>query len=104
MARWYGVIGFAKSVETSPSVWTDEITERAYRGEVMRNTRKLQSANQVNDDINIANEFSIVADAFAKQNFHSMQYLVYMGTKWKITDVQVEFPRLKLTVGGVYNG
>ena len=104
MARWAGVIGFANSVETKPSVWQDEIVEKSYRGELIRNKSRLQSANQVNDDLNIANEFSIVADPYARQNFHSMRYIVYMGTKWKITDVQVEYPRLKLTVGGVYNG
>lgn len=104
MAKFYGVIGYAETVETSPGVWSETITERNYFGDVGRNNRKLQSADQLNDNINIANEFSIVADPFANQNFHSMRYVEYMGTKWKITDVTVQYPRLILTVGGVYNG
>lgn len=104
MAKFYGTIGYAATVETTPGVWEEQITERTYFGDLLRNNRKLQTANQLNDDINVANEISIVADPFANENFHSMRYVEFMGTKWKITNVEVRFPRLILTVGGVYNG
>ena len=105
MAKFYGNIGYAAAtVETTPGVWEEQITERTYFGDLLRNNRKLQTANQLNDDINVANEISIVADPFANENFHSMRYVEFMGTKWKITNVEVRFPRLILTVGGVYNG
>lgn len=104
MAKFYGNIGYAATVETTPGVWEEQITERTYFGDLLRNNRKLQTANQLNDDINVANEISIVADPFANENFHSMRYVEFMGTKWKITNVEVRFPRLILTVGGVYNG
>lgn len=104
MAKWYGNIGYAETVETDPGLWEEKITERPYFGEIYRNTRKLQSSSSVNDDVNIANELSVVADPFANQNFHAMRYAEYMGNKWKITDVSVQFPRLILTLGGVYNG
>lgn len=104
MAKFYGKIGFADTVETSPGVWTEKIVERNYFGDIIRNTRRLQSSDQLNDDINISNEISIVADPYANQNFHSMRYVEFMGAKWKITNVEVRYPRLILTVGGVYNG
>lgn len=104
MAKWYGVIGFAEQTETAPGVWEEKITERSYYGDVGRNTRRLQAADQLNDDINISNEISIVADPFANQNFHKMRYIEFMGTKWKIPSVEVKYPRLILTVGGVWNG
>lgn len=104
MAKYYGAIGFANLVETNPGVWKEQIIEREYFGDLLRNTRRLQTANQLNDDINISNEISIVADPFARENFHSMRYIVFMGTKWKVTSVDVQYPRLVLTVGGVYNG
>lgn len=104
MAKFYGNIGYAATVETTPGVWEEQITERTYFGDLLRNNRKLQTANQLNDDINVANEISIVADPFANENFHSMRYVEFMGTKWKITNVEVRFPRLILTVGGAYNG
>lgn len=104
MARFCGVIGYAKSVEKKPGVWADEIIERTYYGNLIRNTRRLESAESLNDNINIANEISIVADPFAYENFHAMKYVVFMGTKWKITNIEVQRPRLILTLGGLYNG
>ena len=103
MAKWYGEIGFAETVETKPGVWVEQITKRNYYGDVIRNSRRLQSANQLNDNINISNQISIVADPYANNNFHSMRYAKFMGTEWKISDVEVQFPRLILTLGGVYN-
>ena len=103
MAKWYGVIGFAETVETVPGVWEDRITERPYFGDLNRNSRRLQTANQLNDDINVSNEISIVADPFAMNNFHSMRYVEFMGAKWKVSNVDVQYPRLTLSVGGVYN-
>lgn len=104
MARFYGAIGFAETIETKPGVWKDQITERYYAGDLNRNTRRLQSSNQVNDDLNISNEISIVADPYAHQNFHAMRYAAFMGTKWKINNVEVQYPRLILELGGVWNG
>lgn len=103
MAKWYGMIGYAESVEATPGNWEEQITERAYYGDVVRNTRRLDGADKVNDDINIANEISIIADPFACQNFHRMRYIEFMGAKWKISNVEVKYPRLILTTGGVYN-
>jgi hypothetical protein len=104
MAKFYGPIGYAELKETKPGVHTEEITERNYYGDLIRNSRRLQSSENLNDDINVANEISILADPFANQNFHKMRYVEFMGAKWKITNVQVQYPRLVLTVGGVYNG
>ena len=103
MAKWFGVIGYAETVEMKPGVWKEQITERQYYGDMTRNTRRLQSTDQLNDNISISNELSIVADPFANKNFHSMRYVEYMGAKWKISDVEVQYPRLRLTIGGAYN-
>lgn len=103
MAKFYGKIGYGVTEETSPGVWEEFITEKSYYGEVIRNTRKLQSLDKVNDDVNISNEISIVADPFAYKNFHSIRYVEYMGAKWKVTTVDVQYPRLVLSLGGLYN-
>lgn len=103
MAKFYGAIGYAEMVESAPGVHEEKIAERMYFGDLVRNTRRLESSGNVNDDINIANEISIVADPFANHNFHSMRYVEFMGAKWKITSVEVKYPRLILTIGGVYN-
>lgn len=103
MAKWYGHIGYAIQVN-SDGVWTERMVRRPYYGDVIRNVRRLQSADKLNDDIEIANEISIVSDPFANQNFHSMRYVEFMGSNWKVASVDVQFPRLILTIGGLYNG
>ena len=103
MAKFYGVVGYATLTETAPGVWTEEITKRSYYGDVVRNMRRLQTTSNLNDDVSISNEFSIISDPFAQQNFHTIRYVEYMRTKWKVSNVEVQYPRLVLSVGGVYH-
>ena len=102
MAKWFGKIGYAETVETTPGVWKEQIIEKEYFGDLNRNTRRLQTAANINDDVNINNEISIISDPYATNNFHSMRYAEFMGTKWKITNVEVQYPRLVLSLGGLY--
>ena len=104
MAKWYGQIGYVDTVETKPGVFVERIMERNYYGDMLRISRRLQSAGQVNDDITIANKLSIVADPYATDHIHSMRYAEFQGSRWKISDVEVATPRLILTLGGLYNG
>lgn len=104
MAKFFGAIGYAVTSETKPGVYEEQIIEREYFGDVNRNIRKLENSEYLNDDINVSNEISIVSDPFANENFYSMRYAEFMGTKWKITSVEVKYPRLILTLGGIYNG
>ena len=104
MAKFYGKIGYAVTVEVRPGVKEEQITELNYFGDLVRNSRRLMSTDQLNDNINVANEISILADPFAEQNFHNMRYVEFMGAKWKISNVDVQRPRLILTLGGLYNG
>lgn len=103
MAKWAGKIGFAISEETKPGVWGERIVVRNYYGDLMRNTRRLQSSGNLNDNVIISNQLSIVADPYANENFHAMRYAEFMGTKWKITSVEVQYPRLILEMGDIYN-
>lgn len=104
MAKFYGMIGYEITEETEPGIYEEKIVENAYIGDVIKNSRRLQDAGKVNDDITVSNRISIIADPFANNNFHSMRYVEIMGAKWKITEVEVEYPRLILTIGGLYNG
>lgn len=104
MAKFYGKIGYTETKEIEPGVWDEVVTERSYFGDLTRNTSRFQPSNGVNDDINISNSISVIADPYANQNFQHMRFVEFMGTKWKITNVDVQYPRIILTVGGVYNG
>lgn len=103
MAKYYGTIGYAETVETEPGIWEEKFVERNYFGDLIRNTRALQNSNEVNDSINVANQISVIADPYANDHFCNMRYATIHGAKWKITNVDVQFPRLVLTVGGLYN-
>ncbi|MDO4292066.1 MAG: hypothetical protein Q4C65_02435 [Eubacteriales bacterium] len=104
MAKFYGAVGYAETEETSPGVWTEKISERMYSGDLIRDTRQLQTSDQVNDNVNISNQISILADPYAYRNFHAMRYIEFMEARWKIITVEVKYPRLILTIGGIYNG
>lgn len=104
MNKWYGNIGFAELVESEPGLWEETITVRPYYGDVLRNSRRLSNSGNVNDNITLSNQISIVSDPYADQNFHSIRYVEYMGSKWKVLDVEVQRPRLILSLGEVYNG
>lgn len=103
MAKFYGIIGYGETKEMKPGVWEEEITERNYYGDVLQFGRRWESGEHLNDDLNVSNKISIVADPFAYQNFHAIRYIVWMGSKWKISNVEVQYPRLILSIGGVYN-
>lgn len=105
MARYYGIIGFVEGqAETVPGVWDEVIVERPYYGDVIRITRRLQGGEHLNDNITVSNEISIVSDPYALQNFHAIRYVAWMGTNWKVTSVEVQYPRLILSIGDEYHG
>lgn len=104
MARFSGVVGFVEHVESSPGVWSETVTERRYYGDVNRSIRKLENGSSVNDNITINNEVSIVADPYAKEHFFAIRYLTWQGVRWKVTNAEVLYPRLILTLGGMYHG
>ena len=104
MAKFYGVIGYAETSETEPGIWTEGITERSYSGDVVRNSKRWQSGENLNDNLTVNNEISIIADPFAYSNFHTMKYIKWMGASWKILNIDIQRPRLRLTIGGIYNG
>ena len=104
MAKFYGIIGFVETVETSPGVWEESATERNYSGDVIKDSKRWQAGENLNDNLTINNKISIIADPFAYENLPMIRYVKWMGVSWKITNIDVERPRLILSIGGVYNG
>jgi hypothetical protein len=104
MARFYGKIGYGVSEETVPGVWSDEITERAYYGNILNDLRSTSESEKVNGDIRLQNRISIIADAYALGNYLQIKYVEWAGFLWTVNSVDVERPRLILSLGGVYDG
>ena len=102
--KYCGNIGYAVTEETYPGVWEEHIVERPYFGDVIRDMRRIQNGGKVNDDVNISNQISIISDPYAVENFSAMRYAEFMGAKWKIESVEVQYPRLIISIGGLYNG
>lgn len=103
MSKWYGLIGYETYEDDNTGVARPVITERYYYGDLNRLARRLQTDDRINSDIVLNNELSIIADAFALENFDSIRYAEFMGTKWAVSSAQVEYPRIILNFGGVYH-
>ena len=103
MAKFFGNMGYAKTIETEPGVWEETIIEKPYYGDLVKNSSHYQSSSNVNDNIAINNNISIVADPFASENFMHIKYVIFMNAKWKVSNVEIEYPRIILSLGGLYN-
>ena len=104
--KWYGYIGFAESVQdpNDPTVYKNDIIEIPFYGDLKKLYKSdKEVANQINDNISINNIISVVANPFAMANFHKIKYITFAGTKWKITSVEVNYPRLEIYLGSAWN-
>jgi len=101
--KFYGAIGFVKTSETAPGVWTEEPEEVYYKGDVLRNNASPnQSTDQVISDFNINNRISILVDDYMRDNLQYIKYVIFMGVKWKVNTIEFNYPRAELSFGGVY--
>lgn len=102
--RFCGKIGFGIQKETDQDVWTDAIEERTYRGDVTANRWRKDSGEGINDNLNVTNQISIVADSYALRYLQNMRYVEWMSSKWKISSAELNHPRVILTLGGMWHG
>ena len=98
--KWFGQIAFATQT-TQDGITTDDLTVRDYYGEVLRASKR-DDANHIALDFTVNNRISIVADPFAMNTFHSIAYITFMGAKWRVSGVEVQYPRLIFDLGDVY--
>lgn len=103
MARFFGFIGVSTTNEISPGVWTETIERRKYYGDVVKNYRGYRSGDAINSNVSLSNQISIVADDYILNNFHSIAYIEFGGCKWRVTNVEIDRPRLILSTGELYN-
>jgi hypothetical protein len=106
MPKYYDEIGFATTVEdpVDSGISVDKIVKKKYGGDVLNATRRIEVGDTVNPDLNVSNRISTVANEYAMQNFHSIRYAKYLGVRWRVNSVEVQTPRLILSLGGLYNG
>lgn len=104
MARFFGEVGFGETTKTDPGVYEDVITERPYRGDIIRNAKTVESGDKVNSDFSVDNSISVIADQYANEHIFAIRYVRWAGSLWIVSSVEVQRPRLILRLGGVYNG
>lgn len=100
--KWYGQIGYIDCVEVEPGVWEEQITEVNKYGDILRNYSSNQQGTKINDDISVSNQISILADPYLLKSFHKIIYITFGGTKWRVSNIEVQYPRLIVTLGSVY--
>lgn len=103
--KFSGLIGFWNGDEQKvKGVYSSSIVEKKYVGEILKNYNQFNTTEFQNDDFIVSNNISILADLYARENFMSIKYVVWNGKALKVKRVEVNFPRLLLEIGGVYNG
>ena len=105
MAKWFGKIGYVVDEEVEPGIWVAKAVEKPYSGDILKNTsRWTQSSNSLNDSTTIDSQISIVADPYAFQHFSSIKYVEFMGDVWEVSTINPQYPRLVISMGGLWNG
>lgn len=104
MAKFFGDIGFATQVQTLPGIWEDKIIEKQYYGDIFREARRFSGSDEILGLINLSNQISVVADGYITDNVQNLRYVRWLGGLWKVSYVELKFPRLVLEMTGVYNG
>lgn len=102
MAKFCGVLAFNVTVDKGNGVWEEQVVTKKCYGDTLQ-YRQYTSPAGIIDNINLSTKLSVVADSFAMKNFPSILYIEFDGTKWKVSSVEPQYPRLILTTGGVYN-
>lgn len=104
MGKWFGKVGYGITKEVEPGVYVPEIVEQEHYGDITTSRRRYQLSSNINDELVLSNTVSILANPFMTENYSNIRYVEIIGTKWKVTEIEPQYPRFILTTGGVYNG
>lgn len=103
MSKFCGKIGYAFTKEAEPGVWEEVIEEHDTTGDMLKNTARVNINNSINDKVTSNNVVSLIADPYMLQNQNHIKFIRLMGIAWLVTSVEVQYPRLILNLGGIYN-
>lgn len=101
--KYYGNIGFVVTEETSPGVWSPTTVLKKYYGDMLRLMRNTTSGEHINDGLQFNSQISILCDPWFDEHLSQIKFVEFMNCRWKIASVDVNYPRINLTLGGLYN-
>ena len=103
MTRFFGEVGYVTPTR-SGGVVKDVAIERTYSGDELKNTRYFRQGESVLGEVSFQTRLSIMADAFALENYKDIRYVMWEGVPTTVDTVTTERPRLILLLGDKYNG
>lgn len=104
--KFSGKVGFYFGQrQTKAGVYRPIVEEKVYTGDVYQHNRTFQKEeSHQNDNLSLSNRISILSDLYVQNNWNAIRYVIWKGTRWTVTSINVEFPRIVLQIGGVYDG
>lgn len=103
MARFTGLVGYVTQEESTPGVWSPVESPKRMKGDIIRQSSS-QNGDKVNSDVTLNHRVSLLGDAYAFGNYYNIKWIMVDGVKWEVTSVEVQRPRLTVSLGGLWNG
>lgn len=104
MAKYAGLVGYVTELETKPGVWSPSESSKRMRGDIIRQSSSNQNDDKVNSDISLNHRVSLVGDAYAFGNYYNIKWIEIDDAKWEASSVEIQRPRIIVTLGGLWNG
>lgn len=100
--KWFGEIGYFVESNNVDGIVTDSFITQQYYGDIIKDYKTNTSENAVNEDFELSNRISVVADPYLISHFHKIAWISFMETKFKVRSVELQYPRLIVSLGGVF--
>lgn len=104
MSKFSGLVGYVTQLETSPGVWSSVENSNMMKGDVIRQSSNSQNGDKVNSDVTLSHRVSLLGDAHSFNNYYNIRWVEVDGRKWQVASVEIQRPRIIVTLGGVWNG
>lgn len=104
MARFTGLVGYVTQEQSVPGVWSPVENSKMMKGDIIRQSSSSQNGDKVNSDITLSHRVSLLGDAYAFGNYYTIKWVQLDGRKWQVSSVELQRPRIIVTLGGLWNG
>ena len=102
MSRFSGKLGFVMTRETEEGVWLEDKIEIPVKGTIRSLYVRNDNDSSVNSNLRLTNEVSILLDSKIQTYLETLKYVIWKGSKWEVRSIGVNYPRLTITLGGLY--
>ena len=106
--KYTGKIGFAVMKNEGEGIYTEEIEEKVYYGDLL--SSRWNNENNQNSPLVVNcffvilnNSISVICDKYLSENISVIRYITYKNSKWCITGIEIQPPRIIINIGGIYN-